>query len=164
MSSIYHRISVRVYEDRPVEEEKILEILKAAMQSPSADNQQPWEFYVVTDKEVLKKLSETHMWTGMVAKAPVCIVPAYRMDSSNPAYRHIDMSACMENLWLRTDELGLGGVWCGIAPHEHLQAKVEEAVGMAKNHRAFALFPLGYPAESRPQEDRWDEARIHWVK
>ena len=51
MNSIFHRISVRKYEDRPVEKEKIMEILKAGMQAPSACNQQPWEFFVVTDKE-----------------------------------------------------------------------------------------------------------------
>ncbi len=51
MNSIFHRISVRKYEDRPVETEKIMEILKAGMQAPSACNQQPWEFFVVTDKE-----------------------------------------------------------------------------------------------------------------
>ena len=51
MNSIFHRISVRKYEDKPVEKEKIMEILKAGMQAPSACNQEPWEFYVVTDKE-----------------------------------------------------------------------------------------------------------------
>ena len=44
MNSIFHRISVRKYEDRPVEKEKIMEILRAGMQAPSACNQQPWEF------------------------------------------------------------------------------------------------------------------------
>lgn len=58
MSGIYTRISVRKYEDRPVEPEKITELLRAAMQAPSATNQQPWEFYVVTDKEVLEQLSK----------------------------------------------------------------------------------------------------------
>jgi len=164
MSSIYHRISVRKYQDKPVEEEKIVEIIRAGMQAPSADNQQPWEFYVVTDKAVLEELSKTHTWTGMVAEAPVCIVTAYRADTSNPPYAQIDMSICMENMWLRTDELGLGGVWCGIAPHEHNMAKVEKACGMAENHRAFGLFPLGYPAEERPQQDRFEPERIHYVK
>ena len=57
MNSLYHRVSIRKYQDKAVEPEKIESMLKAAMQSPSACNQQPWEFYVVTDKERLKKLS-----------------------------------------------------------------------------------------------------------
>ena len=45
MNSIFHRISVRKYENRDVEQEKIELMLKAAMAAPSACNQQPWEFY-----------------------------------------------------------------------------------------------------------------------
>lgn len=75
MNSIFHRISVRKYEDRPVEKEKIMEILRAGMQAPSACNQQPWEFYVVTDKEKIQKLSKVTPYTGCAAGAPVVIVP-----------------------------------------------------------------------------------------
>ena len=62
MNSIFHRISVRKYEDRPVEKEKIMEILKAGLQAPSACNQQPWEFFVVTDKEKIQKRPERIGW------------------------------------------------------------------------------------------------------
>lgn len=44
MENIFHRVSIRKYEDRPVEKEKILQILKAGMQAPSACNQQPGNF------------------------------------------------------------------------------------------------------------------------
>ena len=77
MNSIFHRISVRKYEDKPVEKEKIMEILKAGMQAPSACNQQPWEFYVVTDKEKIQKLSKVTPYTGCAAGAPAVIVPVY---------------------------------------------------------------------------------------
>ncbi|MBO7356599.1 MAG: nitroreductase family protein, partial [Lachnospiraceae bacterium] len=59
MENIFHRISVRHFEDRPVEREKTKAILRAAMQAPSAANQQPWEFYVVTDRKKIAQLSET---------------------------------------------------------------------------------------------------------
>ncbi len=58
MKEIFERVSIRKYQDKPVEKEKIEQILKAAMAAPSAGNQQPWEFYVVTDKEKIKALSE----------------------------------------------------------------------------------------------------------
>ena len=168
MNEIFHRISVRKYEDRPVEPEKIERMLRAAMAAPSACNQQPWEFYVVTDRETLKKLSKVHMYTGMTARAPAAIVSAYRtktyrVDCYRPEYAQIDMSIAMENLWLETQALGLGGVWLGIAPDEGRMKKVAEIVGMPDTLRAFAVFPFGYPAESRPQQDRFDESRVHWV-
>ena len=119
MNSIFHRISVRKYEDRPVEKEKIMEILKAGMQAPSACNQQPWEFFVVTDKEKIQKLSKVTPYTGCAAGAPVVIVPVYYTEGLvAPSFAQIDMAIAQQNIWLETDALGLGGVWFGIAPME----------------------------------------------
>ena len=80
MENIFHRVSIRKYEDKPVEKEKILQILKAGMQAPSACNQQPWEFYVVTDKEKIRELSKATPYSGCAAGAPVVIVPVYRKE------------------------------------------------------------------------------------
>ena len=82
MNSIFHRISVRKYEDKPVEKEKIMEILKAGMQAPSACNQQPWEFYVVTDKEKIQKLSKVTPSTGCVVGVFVVFVSKKQKNSS----------------------------------------------------------------------------------
>ena len=70
---------------------------------------------------------------------------------------------CMENMWLATDEVGLGGVWMGIAPLEDRMEKVEKIIGIPESQRAFGIFALGYPAEERTQQDRYDETRIHRV-
>ena len=164
MNSLYHRVSIRKYQDKPVEKEKIIAILRAAMQAPSAGNQQPWEFFVVTDKKKLEALSKVHPYSGMVKDAPVAIVSAYRKECWMPAYAQIDLSIAMENLWLETDAQGLGGVWLGIAPLEDRMKDVEDIVGIPDTLRAFAVFPLGYPAEERMQQDRFDASRIHWVE
>lgn len=164
MDNIYHRVSIRRYQDRPVEPEKTEAILRAAMQAPSAANQQPWEFYVVTNKETLKSLSEASIYGKMTADAPIAIVAAYRTDCYAPGYAPIDLAIAMENLWLETDAQGLGGVWIGIAPEEHKMQAVETILHLPENQRAFALFPYGYPAEERTQLDRFDESKIHYVK
>ena len=164
MQELFHRISVRKYEDRPVEPEKITQMLRAAMQAPSAGNQQPWEFYVVTNKEKLKELSTAHIYAGCTAGAPAAIVSFYREKTYMPEYRQIDLAIAMENLWLETDALGLGGVWLAIAPTEKTMEKVERMLDVPEDLHAFAIFPFGYPAESRPQQDRFDESRIHWVE
>lgn len=165
MDSIFHRISVRKYEDRPVEQEKIEKILAAGMQAPSATNQQPWEFYVVTNKEVLEKLGKSGPYSGPASKAPAAIVSVYRKNGLRvPEYAAIDLSIAMENIWLETDALGLGGVWIGTYPmHERMDA-VREALHIPADLEVFALFPFGYPAESRPQENRIDQNRIHYVR
>ena len=163
MNELYTRISVRKFKPDPVEKEKITAILRAAMQAPSAGNQQPWEFYVVTNAELLEKLASASQYAGPVKRAPMAIVAAYRKDLWMPEYAMIDMSIAMENLWLEATAQGLGGVWLGIAPLEDRMAYVEKLVGIPDDQRAFALFPLGYPDESRPQQNRFDEKRIHWM-
>ena len=165
MNSIYHRISVRKYEDKAVEKEKIMEILKAGMQAPSAGNQQPWEFYVVTDKNKIQQLSKCSSYAGCAANAPVVIVPVYKKEGVRfPGMVLEDMSIAQENMWLMTDSLGLGGVWLGIAPVPDRMENVKKVLNLPDNLEAFSLFPVGYPAESRPQQDRFDESRIHFVQ
>ena len=70
MESIYHRVSIRKFQDRPVEKEKIDAILRAAMQAPSAVNQQPWEFYVVTNRDKIQSLSRSQPYAGPLQVRP----------------------------------------------------------------------------------------------
>lgn len=163
MADLFHRVSIRKYQDRSVEREKIVEILRAAMAAPSAKNQQPWEFYVITKKDTLEKLSKASPYAGMTANAPVAIISAYRKDCDVPCYADIDMSIAMENLWLKTDEIGLGGVWIGIAPIEERMELVHKMLDLPENVKVFSLFAMGYPAEERPQQDRFDPERIHFM-
>ena len=91
MNSIFHRISVRKYQNRDVEQEKIELMLKAAMAAPSACNQQPWEFYVVKDKAVIGRLSEASPYAKCAKDAPVVFVPCFRSKGIAPKYFNIDM-------------------------------------------------------------------------
>ena len=62
------------------------------------------------------------------------------------------------------DEIGLGGVWLGVAPREDRMKDVEKIVGIPAGQRVFGIFALGYPDEERTQQDRFDQSRIHYVK
>jgi nitroreductase len=87
-----------------VEKEKLMQILRAGMQAPSACNQQPWEFYVVTNPEKIKALSKATPYAGCAANAPVVIVPVYRKEGLiAPDFAQIDLSIAQENMWLETD-------------------------------------------------------------
>ena len=165
MNSIFHRISVRKYQDKMVEREKILHILKAGMQAPSACNQQPWEFYVVSDREKIAALAAVSPYSGCAAGAPVVLVPVYRKHGLiAPGYAQIDMAIAQENIWLETDALGLGGVWFGIAPMRERMDAVHQILELPGDVEVFSMFALGYPAESRAQQDRYDEGRIHFIE
>lgn len=164
MDAIFHRTSIRKYKKQKVEKEKIIQILKAAMQAPSACNQQPWSFYVVTDSNVIEQLSKTSPYASFTKEAPVIIVSTYKLEGlMAPEYAQIDMSIAQENMWLESDALGLGGVWIGTCPQQVRMDAVKEVLHLAENEHAFALFALGYPDEDKQQEDRFDESRIHYI-
>ena len=165
MNSIFHRISVRKYENKMVENNKILQILRAGMQAPSACNQQPWEFYVVTNPDKIQALSEISPYSSCAAGAPVLLVSVYRKNGlTAPEFAPIDMAIAQENIWLETDALGLGGVWFGVAPNRKRMDTVHQIMDLPEDVEAFAVFALGYPAESRPQQNRYDERRIHFIE
>ena len=165
MNVIFHRVSIRKYEEKPIEQEKIEKLLRAAMAAPSACNQQPWEYYVVTNKEKIEELSETSPYAGCAKGAPVVFVACYRKTEGiiAPAYCEIDLSASVENLLLEADELGLGAVWMGIAPVEERMEAVRKVINLPERLNAFALIPCGYPAESRVQQVRYDESIVHYI-
>lgn len=162
MSIIFERVSIRKYLVTPVEPEKIESLLRAAMAAPSAQNQQPWEYYVVKDRELLQKLSTVSEYAGFVKNAAVAFVACYRKDTIRPLFQHIDMAASVQNLLLRATELDLGAVWIGVAPREERMEAVETILEIPDHLHAFAIISCGYPVEKRQPQDRYDATRVHY--
>lgn len=165
MNSIFSRTSVRQFEDREVEQEKIQKLLQAAFAAPTAKNQQPWEFFVVTNKKILEKLSQVTPFAAPAANAPAAIVVCYKNENLRvPEKVEIDCAIATENIWLECEEIGLGGVMLGVAPNLEPMNKVKEILNLPKNLSAFTIFPFGYPKNKKPQKNRFDENKIHFVK
>ncbi len=106
MNSIFTRTSIRQFEAKEVEQDKIEKILRAAMQAPTAGNQQTWEFYVVKNPDVLEKLSKSHPYAGPAGNAPLAIVVAYMDGGMFPMLNDVDAAIATENIWLEATELG----------------------------------------------------------
>lgn len=149
MDAIFHRTSIRKYQETPVEAEKIETLLRAAMAAPSACNQQPWEFYVVRNKEKIKELSEASPYAGCAKGAPVVFVPCYRKNCQVPMYAEIDLSAAVENLLLEADSLGLGAVWMAL----HLRRTVWLTCGRSWIFLGSWSPSLSFPAATRPRSE-----------
>ena len=165
MNAIFTRTSVRQFENREVEAEKIEKILQAAMAAPTATNQQAWEFYVITNKEILQKLGEVTPYSKPAANAPAAIVVCYNRDNVKvPKMLTIDCAIATENIWLECEELGLGGVMLGIAPFEDRMNALGKILNLPDNLAAFTIFPFGYPKNKKPQKSRYNEKKVHYVK
>jgi len=165
MNSIFNRASVRSFDGRKVEPEKLELLMKAAMAAPSACNQQPWEFVVVADTAILKALSKCSPYADCIGQAPLGIAVCMRTEGLRaPDYTQIDASAATENILLEAVELGLGAVWLGIAPVRERMEAVRQVISAPETIQPFCLIACGYPDRLAAPTDRYDPARVHYEK
>jgi nitroreductase len=159
IQTIFARRSVRKYTDEPVSERDAKTLLKAAMAAPSASNNQPWHFVVVTERQALDGLAEAHPYGKMLFDAPLCITVCG--DPSRSDYWEQDCSAATENLLLAAAALGLGAVWLGVHPREDRIAAVRRALGIPETIVPLNLISIGHPAEEKEPRTQYNEERVH---
>lgn len=135
------RRSIRSYQDKPVEKEKLDKLLEAARLAPSAKNRQEWRFIVVTDREKREKLVDACKGQKFVGEAPVIIVGL--VDPSTSRWYKVDIGIAMEHMVLEAVELGLGTCWIGA----FYQEKLKELLGIPEEKEVVALLTVGYPKE-----------------
>ena len=166
LDNIATRTSIRTYSDRPVDDKTIETLLKAGMAAPTAMNTQPWVFYVVKDKDLMKELAECLPYAKMAADAAVLIVPCGDRDKflsgEGMTYWVQDVSASTENILLAAHAMGLGAVWTGVYPIRERIADVSRILKMEETHVPLCVIPVGYPADSPAPKDKWDPAKIFW--
>jgi nitroreductase len=162
LNAIRTRRSIRLYLDQAVPEELIQKLLAAAMQAPSARNQQPWQFVVIEERAMLAKIPTFMPNAAMAGKAPLAILVCGDLSlEKSPGYWMVDCAAAVENMLLAAHALGLGAVWCGVYPRDKRMEGLRQLVGLPKNVIAHSLVVLGYPAEQVSAEDRYRPERVH---
>ena len=164
MNAIFTRTSVRQFEDRAVEPEKIEQLLKAGFVAPSALNERPWEFYVIRNKGTLATLSKTSQYARPVANAPAAIIICYNTSTlKNLDFVDINCAIAAENIWLEMEELGLGGVFMAVKPFEARVEFVTKVLNLPENIVPFGIMPFGYPKSKRHQKERFNADRVHYL-
>ena len=162
------RRSIRKYQDRKVEKEVIEQLMKTAVVSPSGRNGRPYEFVVVDDKEIIKKLAHSKESGAQFAEnAPLMIVTLYH------EYPTGEDDACIAStiIQLKAHELGLGSCWLqtkgkigtnGKTCHENIR----EILNIPEDIYISNMISLGYPAEERPAytEKDMDMTKVHFNK
>lgn len=165
-NNIMTRASVRKYQDKAVESEKIEKLLRAGMAAPSAVNKQPWHFIVVTDKQQLKNIAAIAPNAGMAAHAPLVIVVCGNMDKALPGEARgfwiQDASAATENILLAAHAMGLGAVWTGTYPSEQRCAAYAKLLNLPDNIVPLCSIVIGYPAETPKVKDKWKTENISY--
>ncbi len=163
MDAILSRRSIRKYEQRDVDQELLEDLLRAAMNAPSAGNEQPWEFIVIRKREVLNRVAESYPDAQMLLDAPVALLICGNLQlEKHDGYWVQDCSAAAENILIAAEEKNLGAVWVGIYPRKERVENMQNIIGLPEHVVPLALIPIGYPAEDKPPVDRFDPAKIHY--
>lgn len=159
---IKNRRAIRTYTDKEVEKEKILEVLKSAMQAPSSKNSSPWEFVVVDNKEILLELSKSHHKSIQIKDAKVCIVVTGNKERFLKPGKWIhDLGACTQNILLECTNQGLASCWVGVHPKRKVMDKVRQTLNLPENLVPYSMVAIGYSNEENKFIDKFDEKKIH---
>lgn len=164
LEAIFTRRSIREYTAQVVPDELIKQILSAAMQAPSAGNQQPWHFIVVNERTKMDALADVLPFGKMLHTAPLGIAICAGLDlTKHPDFWVQDCSAATQNLLLAAHALGLGAVWLGVYPLEERVAAVKQILGLPAQVIPLCVIPVGYPAsQPMPAEKRYNQTRLHY--
>jgi len=159
------RRSIRRYQERPIEEEKLRAVLDAVRASPSWANQQCWRIVVVRDADAKQGIGELSYLESFFApkgyktnpamkaleQAPVVLVlcadPSQSGSIRGQDYYLADCGIAAQSLMLAARAQGLGTVFVGIFQEEPLR----DLLGIPDQIRVVGLFPLGYPAEEKKE-------------
>jgi len=152
------RRSTRKFKTDPIAEKDVHEILEAAMNAPSAINEQAWQFIVLTGP-VLEKFCEIN--TNTPKGAPVGILVCQDLNSEKAkGYAVQDCSAATMNILIAIHAKGLGGVWTTVFPPNmpHVKALLNIPDGV----QPFSFVPIGHPADKPAQpKSRFDAKKVH---
>ena len=165
MEAIFKRRSIRRYTNDDVPEEMIKTILEAAMNAPSAGNEQPWHFMVIKNKETLKTLAGASPYARMLKDSPLVIIVCGDLNlEKHRGYWILDCSAATENILIEVAALNLGAVWLGIYPLQERIEYIKKQFGLPEHIIPFSIIPVGYPAQEMKLVNRYNQERVHYEK
>ncbi len=169
MDRLRKRRSVRKYLDKPVESEKIDVIVEALLRSPSSRGFNPWEFVVVTDINLLEKLSKSKPHgSSFLKNAHLGIVVCADPRKCDTWIEDTSIASVIG--WFTAETLGLGSCWIQIRERMHNETKsaeeyIAETLNIPPNHRIESIIAAGYPDETKPshkkEELQYDKVKIN---
>ncbi|PLX19344.1 MAG: nitroreductase family protein [Marinilabiliales bacterium] len=163
LDGIFTRRSIRKYTKEEISNEHIEVILKAGMYAPSASNQQPWHFIVISDRKLLDTIKDVHPYAKMLVEAQLAILVCGDINLElSKDYWVVDCSASTQNMLLAAHGLGLGAVWLGIHPRVERKNEIRKIFNLPENIQPASLISIGYPDENKEMPDRYKPERIHY--
>ena len=139
MEAIRTVLAVRSFEDKPIPQSIVKEIVEAGRLTASSINGQPWHFIVVQDKQTLQKLGQLAKTGPYIAQAPLAIVVAM----SQSPYDVSDGSRAIQDMILAAWSQGIGSNWVGF----NNLPQINPVLGIPQDVTILAIVPFGYPTK-----------------
>jgi nitroreductase len=152
------RRSVRKYQNRPVEPEKVALIVEAALRAPSSRDLNPWEFIVVDDPKTIRELSRAKQHgSAFLQGAPLAVIVCADPEKCDVWIEDAAIAAVY--ISLAAEALGLGNCWIQIREREHGAGKtaeefVREVLRIPQSLKVESIIAIGYPDEEKPGHSR----------
>lgn len=163
LEELYKRQSIRRYIPKDVEEEKLHEVVRAAMNAPTARNMQSWRFIIIRNRKALDEMITLQPYTGMMKQAPCAILILGNRNVSQPdEYLYCDASAAIENILIEAVHQGLGTCWCAIGPSEERIQNFRGYYQIEEHLLPIAVVAIGYGDEQKVKKDRFDPSKIKY--
>jgi nitroreductase len=155
LEAIKRRRSVREYTGDAIPREDIEKIVDAGRLAATGNNRQPWDFIVITNRDMIMKLKVASQWMDK-AGAIIAVV----MDPSSRWWIE-DGAAAVENMLIASTALGYGSCWLEgyTLPREE---DFKRLLNVPEGKRLLTLVPIGVPVEWPTVEKRPLEEVIHW--
>lgn len=153
LTAITQRRSIREFTDQPVAAATLREIVQAGVWAPSGLNNQPWRFVIVTDAAIRTRLSEQTHYGHIVLAAPALIAVFLDRETVYDELKDAQSAgACIQNMLLAAEGLGLGAVWLG----QILKNKenVSRILGLSGDLELMAIIAIGHPSRRDQQSHR----------
>jgi len=153
MSLIQKRRSIRKFQQKPVERERIDFLIEAALRAPSSRGFNPWEFVIVTERDLLKKLSGAkEHGSEFLKSAPLGIVVCADPDKCDVWVE--DCSIASTFIFLAAESLGLRSCWIQIRKRMHNETTtseeyVSEVLDIPSGMKVASIIAVGYPDEKK---------------
>ena len=156
--TIRKRRSVRNFTGETIPQDILEKIVDAGRWAPSGYNRQPWEFIILTNRDVIAELKIAAEW---IEKAGAVI--AVVLDPEASKFWLEDGSAAIENILLAATALGYGSCWLQgyTEPHEET---FKGLLGVPARKRLLTLIPLGVPVSWPKQKKKSLNDIVYWEK
>jgi nitroreductase len=157
LEAIRKRRSVRKFTGELIPRENLEKIVDAGRLAATGSNRQPWDFIVITDREMIDRLTVVGKWMKKAGAIIAMVLDPYSR------WWVEDGSAAIENMLIASTALGYGSCWVegDSLPHEE---EFKTLLGIPKGKRLLALIPVGVPVDWPKVEKRPLEDVIHWEK